>query len=229
MKILAVAAMALELKPWIRRCASPKDLGWPLEYAQTARWNEANLYAVAGGPGPRLAAEVLQTALRLAGPFDALMSVGLCGALDSDLNVDDICCATAVSDGDTSWPGGTLNGGIAKALISIDRFLGDPAEKKKWAGQGFGIVEMEAAPIAKCAAAEGIPFFAIKVVSDRADERFALDFNRYRDDSGRFSNTRIALAALKNPIQFAPDLYRMASRAPAASEILGVFLANARI
>ena len=228
MKILAVAAMAIELKPWLRRCQFLKKLNWPLSFAQTAQWNQAALYGVANGPGPRLAAEALQIAIEQAGPFDALMSVGLCGALDHDLKLNDICTATEVFDGDTSWRAVTMNGGIAAPLLSIDRFLGNPEEKRKWTEQGFGMVEMEAAAVAKYAAENNIPFQAVKVVSDLAAENFAFDFNRYRDAAGRFSNTRIALAALAHPILYAPDLYRMATRGPAASEILGEFLAKSR-
>ena len=228
MKILAVAALAVELKPWLRRCQSLKKLDWPLPFAQTAQWNQSTLYAVANGPGPRLASKALQIVIERAGPFDALMSVGLCGALDEDLKLNDICCATEVSDGDTSWPVVTMNGGIAAPLLSLDRFLGNPEEKRKWTEQGFGIVEMEAAAIAKYGAENNIPFSAVKVVSDLAAERFALDFNKYRDEAGRFSHTRIALAALTHPILYAPDLYRMASRGPAAYEILGEFLAKSR-
>ena len=229
MKILVIAALALELKPWLRRCQSLEKLNWPVAFAQTAYWNGATLYAAANGPGPRLAANALQTAIKRAGPFDTLMSIGLCGALDADLPLNAICTANEVSDGQTNWPANPIPGLQAHRLLSIDRFLGDPAEKQKWAEKRFGIVEMEAAPIAKYAVAENIPFHAVKVVSDRAAERFALDFNQHRDAEGRFSNTRIALAALAHPIQYAPDLFRMVSRGPAASEILGVYLSNVRL
>ena len=88
---------------------------------------------------------------------------------------------------------------------------------------------MEAAPLALYAAQNNIPFHAIKIVSDLAHEDFLLDFNRFRDPAGRFQKSKIALATLKNPLKFLPDVLRMASRGPAASEILGVFLAHARL
>lgn len=228
MKILAVAAMTLELKPWLRRCGAVEKLAWPVVFARSARWNDAALYVVANGPGPGLAAKALQVALERAGPFDSIISVGLCGALDAELALDSICTANEVSDGETVWPADPIAGAQVRRLLSIDRFLGDPAEKRKWAGRGFGIVEMEAATIARFAAENRIPFCAAKVVSDCADESFAIDFNEYRDASGRFSNTRIALAAAAHPVRYGPDLYRMASRGPAASEILGEFLAKSR-
>jgi adenosylhomocysteine nucleosidase len=227
-KVLAVAAMTLELKPWLGRCGAVEKLPWPLAFARSAQWNDAALYAVANGPGPGLASEALRVAMEKAGPFDLLISVGLCGALDTELPLDSICTADAVGDGESAWPANPIAGAQVRRLLSIDRFLGDPAEKQKWAGRGFGIVEMEAASIARFAAENRVAFCAAKVVSDRADESFAIDFNEYRDASGRFSNTRIALAAAAHPVRYGPDLYRMASRGPAASEILGEFLAKSR-
>jgi hypothetical protein len=220
--------MTLELKPWLRRCLAVEKLAWPVVFARSAQWNDSVLYAVANGPGLGLASEALRIAMERSGPFDLLISVGLCGALDTDLPLDSICTTDAVGDGESAWPAEPIAGGQVRRLLSIDRFLGDPDEKQKWAAQGFGIVEMEAASIARFAAENSIPFRAAKVVSDRADESFAIDFNEYRDASGRFSNTRIALAAAAHPVRYGPDLYRMATRGPAASEILGEFLAKSR-
>ena len=229
MRILAVAAMALELKPWLARCQAVEKLAWPVDFARMARWNEAELYAVANGPGPALAEKALEIAIESAGSFNTVLSVGLCGALDAGLLLDSICTSDGVSNGSLEWPATPIAGAEVRKLLSIDRFLGDPAEKANWASQGFGIVEMEAAPLARFAAENRIPFRAAKVVSDRAEESFAIDFNQYRDANGRFNNKRIALAAAAHPLRYGPDLYRMASRGPAASEILGEFLAKSRL
>jgi len=228
-RILAVAAMALELKPWLGRCQAVEKLAWPVDFARSARWNDAELYVVANGPGPALALKALEIAMESTGSFDTVLSVGLCGALDNGLPLDAICTAGEVGDGQESWPAEPMSGAEVRKLLSIDRFLGDPAEKENWARQGFGIVEMEAAPLARFAAENKIPFRAAKVVSDRAEESFAIDFNQYRDTPGRFDKKRIAIAAAAHPLRYGPDLYRMASRGPAASEILGEFLANSRL
>lgn len=87
---------------------------------------------------------------------------------------------------------------------------------------------MEAAPIARFAAENGVPFYAIKVVSDQVHESFSMDFNQYRDAAGRFDKAGIARAALLHPFRYVPELYRLASRGFAASETLRVFLAHAR-
>lgn len=228
MRILAVAAESLELRPWLGRCAGAAKLDWPLPYAWRAMWNGAELYAVANGAGRRLAREAVETAARLAGPFDGLMSVGLCGALRESLPLQAICTGSSVGDGEAEWPASALPGAAAERLLSVDRFLGAAEEKRQWAAAGFGIVEMEAAAVAEYSAELRLPFRVAKVVSDRAAEDFALDFNAYRDAAGRFSRGRIAMAALTHPFRYAPDLIRMASRGPAASETLGEFLAQTR-
>lgn len=228
MKILAVASEAFEAMPLVNACTDVEVLQWPIRFARQARSNDATLFTVAHGPGPRLAQEAVETAVRLAGPFDAAISFGLCGALDPALSLNAICTATEVSDGASSWPAIAVPGAAPVRLLSMDRFLASPDEKRDWASKGFGAVEMEAAAVARYAAANQLPFYAVKIVSDRADEAFAIDFNRYRDPAGRFQKARIALAAAVHPFQFAPDLIRMASRGPAASATLGVFLAHAR-
>jgi adenosylhomocysteine nucleosidase len=228
MRILAVAAEAMEARPWLKGCGHAVALPWGLVFAQKATCQGAEIYAVADGPGPRLAAGAVDTAVREAGPFDVAVSFGLCGGLDPSLGLHAICSATAVSDGATVWPAVPVPGAAPVKLLSIDRFVGKPEDKREWAGKGFGAVEMEAAAVARYAASRQIPFHAVKIVSDRADETFALDFNRYRDAAGRFARARIALAAMAHPFRYAPDLYRLASRGPAASETLGVFLSNAR-
>lgn len=228
MKILAIGAEAQEINPWLQLCPQKTELSWSLPNAFQVRWNGAALYAVSNGPGPHLAKEALEAALEHAGPFDSILSVGLCGALQPELALQTICTASSVSDGHTTWPAKPFPGARPVPLLSIDKFLAEPAEKQGWAAKGFGIVEMEAAPIAQYAEANGVPFYAIKIVSDQAHERFSLDFNQYRDAAGRFDKARIARAALMHPFRYLPELYRLATRGFAASETLRVFLAHAR-
>lgn len=189
----------------------------PFEYKA---WIERNqfIHAFAKGPGPRLAEKALQTALKEHPKIDVLFSIGLCGALDPSLQLNDIVCATSVNE----WPAEPLPGASTAKLLSIDRFLANKQEKQSFHRQGYGIVEMEAAPLAKWAAETKTKFHAVKVVSDLATEEFALNFNAHRDTEGRFKKASIALAGLRHP----RDLYRMASRAGAASAKLGEFLSK---
>ncbi|MBI2685408.1 MAG: hypothetical protein HYX27_03755 [Acidobacteria bacterium] len=215
--------------PWLNQCVAAEKLDWPLTIACKAKWNGCDLYVVANGPGPRLAYTAVDIATRNAGPFDALISFGLCGALDPTLALNTICTATAVGDGTENWLARPFMNAIPARLLSTDRFIGQPREKADNFRKNFQIVDMEAATVARYAALHNLPFYAAKIVSDTASESFALDFNEYRDTAGRFARGRIALAALIRPFLYAPDLIRMATRGPAASATLGEFLAKSRI
>jgi hypothetical protein len=87
---------------------------------------------------------------------------------------------------------------------------------------------MEAAAVARKAAEWGVPFHCVRAVSDTAQDDLPLDFNLYRDAEGRFSRTRIALAALGRPFTRVPALLRLDRNCRIASESLGDFFANCR-
>ena len=61
------------------------------------------------------------------------------------------------------------------------------AEAKQALGKASGAiaVDMESAAIAQAAAAVGVPFLLVRVVSDRADENLPMDFNLWLTPGGR--------------------------------------------
>ena len=87
---------------------------------------------------------------------------------------------------------------------------------------------MESAAVARKAAEWGVPFRCVRAVSDTAAEDMPLDFNLYRDADGRFSRTRIALAALARPFTAIPALLRLDRNCRIAAESLGDFFADCR-
>jgi hypothetical protein len=113
-------------------------------------------------------------------------------------------------------------------LLSIDRVIASAREKAELhRTTGADAVEMEAAAIAERAESWKVPFRAIRVVSDSAEESLPLDFNRMRDADGRFSRARIVGAALRHPSVF-PRLLRLDQRSKLAAEALGDFIADTR-
>jgi len=94
---------------------------------------------------------------------------------------------------------------------------------------GAAAVDMESAALSKKAAEWGVPFYAIRAVSDRAEEDMPLDFNTYRDAAGRFSRARIALAALARPFTTIPALLRLDRNCRIAADSLGDFFADCRL
>jgi adenosylhomocysteine nucleosidase len=87
---------------------------------------------------------------------------------------------------------------------------------------------MEAGAVKKIANDWRVPFYCVRAVSDTASEDMPLDFNLYRDDAGRFSLPRIALAAMSRPFARIPALKRLEANCNVASESLGAFFADCR-
>ncbi len=178
---------------------------------------------VANGPGRNLVRAALSDAfLRGAGEVSAIISTGYCGALDPELRVGDI----VVSAGS---PAQSHRSFVRGAVVTCDRVAVTAAEKRGLREQTGAIaVDMEAEAVRERAAALGIAYTCIRVVSDTAEENLPLDFNRYRASDGRFSRTRIALAAMARPFSVMPALLEFDRRCQQASFALGDFLADCR-
>jgi nucleoside phosphorylase len=94
--------------------------------------------------------------------------------------------------------------------------VADAAEKHRLAAAyRAGLVDMEAAAIARLAAMRGIGFHCIKGVSDGLTDRLP-DFNRFLTPEGRFQLTRFTLFALFHPGHW-PALKQMGENSKKAS------------
>lgn len=87
-------------------------------------------------------------------------------------------------------------------------------------------MEMEAAAVEAKAHVWGLPFRAVKVVSDSAGEDLPLDFNIYRDQDGRFQLPRIAAAAILHPFRIMRPLLRLNRNCQRAADSLGAFFVD---
>ena len=164
---------------------------------------------------------------------DAIISTGLCGALDPELEVNAIFAASRVmgENGEPSFAASLPSAGrpfTSGVLISTDRFVGTIPEKAKLRATGASAVEMEALAVAACAASRGTPFFCIRVISDRASDEFSIDFNRMRDASGRFQLPRIVLHAMARPSRRFPELLKLKRNSDSAAKALGDFFDDCR-
>ncbi len=215
---LLVASEAREFAGILRHCRAVRRLRLPVQYARQADLNGRRLVLVADGPGP-LAAAATERAISDIRPA-AVVSVGVCGALDPALATGDIfvpldCPAPSSA---RQYRSGTL--------LSADHVVVSVEEKQKLWRAGAAAVEMEAELVAAVARRHGLPFYCIRAVMDRADQEFALDFNRLRDRRGRFSRLRILRAALARPAQLLPELIRLGRQGRQAALALGDFVAD---
>ena len=79
--------------------------------------------------------------------------------------------------------------------------------------------DLETAAIVAVAASHGVPFVAIRAISDTAEEELPLDFNACLDGSGRISRSKVVGKAAMNPALIAP-LWRLHKRARSCAERL---------
>jgi adenosylhomocysteine nucleosidase len=206
---LVVGAERREFSGILKRFGTGAKLDWPAQFARQVNWKGDRWLLVANGPGgplveKALAGQALEQKMQVSG----MISIGFCGALDPALKVGDI---------------------VRADILTIDRVAITAAEKCALrANSGAVAVEMEAAAVARKAGEWGVPFQSIRAVSDTAFDDMPLDFNRYRDREGRFSRSRIALAALARPFTALPALLRLDHNCRLAAEALGEFLANCR-
>ncbi len=204
--LLLVAAEAREFAGLLKRVASKELEGTGAAFAREAQLSGRRAILLANGPGPKVVNRMLQDFVKE--NVSEVVSTGFCGALDPELKVGDI---------------------VESGIWSEDRVAVSAEEKRKLRERtGSRVVEMEYAAVAAKAEEWGVPCRAIRVVSDTAQEDLPLDFNRYRDDDGRFQLTRIAVAGLMRPFSALPELMRLDRQSRFASEKLGEFLANCK-
>jgi adenosylhomocysteine nucleosidase len=222
--IVAIAAEAREFAGLRARLDNPSPLGWPIDYADSGTIGARRWVLCANGPGPHLASRAVETALEREEP-GAVLSTGFCGGLDPALAACDVFVARRILDEVTGDRFDTMHesGGT---LISGDRVVSTLPEKAALRQTtGAGAVDMEAAAVARAAAAAGIPLYCVRVVTDTAWEAFPVDFNDVRDAQGRFSRMKIAAAALAKPSRVS-GLLQLDRRTKEAAAVLGDYLAG---
>lgn len=241
MAILYVASEAVELEPMAKLLTGVRKLKWPLAYAYEGVWEGRRLLLAANGAGPKLAARAVEVAIRAitsaelsSSALEAVVSTGFCGALDPALRESQIVMASQVLD----WANkesydcvqiADVTGAVSGLVVSQDRIAIDDEEKRRLRdGSGAAVVEMEAAGIAARVKRAGLPFCCIKIILDRADESFAIDWNSMRNAEGRIARGKIMVRAITRP-NLLPGLFRLKRRSEEAARVLGEFLVSCRI
>lgn len=228
-EILVIAAEGWEFDGVLRRAGAPRPFHCAVQWSRIVDWLGARWLLAAHGAGPslaRYAARSALEALRASGrEASAVISAGLCGALDPALRPGDIFVASSVNGRAASQPAAGLPF-HSGPLVSQDRVASSAEEKNRLRTDGACAVEMEAAGVSE--AAGNHAFFCIKSVSDAAAETFSIDFNAARDRFGRFLPASIVAQALKNPFRGVPELRRLRANSRIAVDSLGEFLGSCR-
>jgi len=162
-RVAIVAAMEREIRPLVA--------GWRVE-RRTWDGREFKFFesdaavVVCGGIGPGAARRACEAVCASYSP-EVVISAGFAGALVTDLKVGTVVVPANVLD---AGDGASVETGIGTGgLVSVAAMAS--VERKRVLGAKYDAiaVDMEAAAVAKGAAARGVRFAAVKAISDELD------------------------------------------------------------
>jgi adenosylhomocysteine nucleosidase len=206
-----IAALPGELSPLVH--------GWPHSTRNGVRfWAQRNeeeeWIAACAGMGQDAASRAF-AALEEGGPIDLVFSIGWAGALTHETPTGTAHNVAGVIDARTGERFRCDAGAGSLWLVTSPRVAGHFEKKRLASTYSAALVDMEAAAIARLAQMRGLPFYAIKGVSDALDDDLP-DFNRFLSPAGQLQPVRLALWALLRP-KYWPALIRMGENSKKAA------------
>jgi hypothetical protein len=109
-------------------------------------------------------------------------------------------------------------------LATATTVITTPTEKRRLADRTGAIaVDMETAGAARGAQAQGLPWLAVRAITDGVDDRLPLDFNTLTDVNGDVDRGRVLRATLTRPWKI-PALMQLRARSSLAARNLAAFI-----
>lgn len=228
-----VAAFPWEVKPLLRH-RLPDAAGRPLSGAPYPELHTLRLagrpfllaVAGAGAENSLRAAEHLAANYSLCG----LVTLGFAGGLAAGLKVADVILADRVVDRATqeSFACDTdlvpVRFARRGTLLSASSVVATSAEKRQLGEQWRAVaVDMESAGVARAALRAGLPFGAIKAITDSAEQSLSIDFDRCRSEDKSYSVWAVVCQAFRS-FRGPGDLWRLAWNARQAAGALAAAL-----
>ena len=215
-KVAIVAALRREVAPLARKFARV-DAGPDASCA----YRGSDVLLVCGGIGGKNAAVAARWAIASIKP-ELVMSAGFAGALVAECKVGDVISPGTVIDEATGESFPVASG---RGVLVTSASVHDERGKSELAvGYRAQAVDMEAAAVARVAGENGIPFFAVKSISDEVGFRMP-PMERFIDERGRIRNSGLLAYAAVRPVLW-PVLVRLGMNAKEASSQLCKWLMN---
>jgi adenosylhomocysteine nucleosidase len=195
---------------------------------------------VTSGMGPRRAAQAASTLIEAIHP-GLLVSVGIAGAVNADLEIGDVVAArnTCVLDQGLAGPFQTLARlseaawqASAQALLAGGARLvsgtavttrGSQFIQSQPDGMANPVLEMETAGIAQAAAQQGIPLLCLRAISDGPRSPIPFDLEAMMDEDYNLRISKIIKTITGHP-QMIPQLVRMGRNTAKAAENAAIAL-----
>jgi nucleoside phosphorylase len=215
-RVAILVAMKTEIGPLLRSIDKRGDRkAWLLKQAWLV--NDDALIVVAG-IGRKAAAVATRTVIDRYAPA-LIISAGLAGGLSEKMSIGEVFRPAAVMDAATGERyESKRDSGAAGVLLTTASVLS--REEKKQAARQYGAdaVDMEAAAVAEIANAAGIPFIAVKAISDESDFEMP-PLGQFIDSNGRLHLLKLlGYAALRPRIW--PVLSELRRNSQTAAEAL---------
>jgi adenosylhomocysteine nucleosidase len=211
-RIAIIAAMAGELKPLVR--------GWQHEHRDGVdlwrwRFDEGEWVAACAGAGVDRATRAFAE-IEKDGTIHLVISTGWAGALKEEFATGRAFRVSGVIDARTGERFQVAAWAEECWLVTSAKVADEAAKRRFATTYGAGLVDMEAAGVARLAAIRGIPFYCVKGVSDGFRDQLP-DFNRFISAKGQFQLWGFILYALLRPWRW-PTLVRIGENSRRAAE-----------
>ncbi len=161
----------------------------------------------------------------------AVVSTGFAGSLRLGLEVGDILVASAVVAEGARYrcrlPRRVPREARTGVLRTVDRIIVSARDKLRLGGDGARAVDMEAAAVARAAAAAQVPFYCVRAISDSAARDLPVDFNAALRADGSLSRVAVLRQACATKGAWA-GLARLERDTRTAAKSLGRFLRHCR-
>ena len=172
MSICLLFALHREAAPLLRRLPKRKRI----QSAPCAAWQTESLLILETGVGQQRSLSALRWLHENGFALREVIGAGFAGALEAGWQVGDLLLADEIVDGQgRRWPCASRNwNGRRGQLLTMPRMIGDPDEKRQLGMQHHAAaVEMESAAAAEFCQEHGIPFSAIRAISDGVSDRLS--------------------------------------------------------
>ncbi|GAB0113844.1 phosphorylase family protein [Acidisoma sp. C75] len=183
-----------------------RRLGIVVGMLAEARIARASGCAVAIGGGLPLGARRMAERL-VADGATGLVSFGLAGGLDPALRPGALVVPRSVIYGGKELPCDpvlreAIGGGAVgiEHILAAESVIASAAEKRRlWETTAAGAVDLESGAVAVVAAAEGIPFLALRAICDPAGRNLPRTAVTALDEAGRIAPMKMAASLARHP------------------------------
>ena len=208
-RLAILAALPREVAPLVQ--------DWPVRDVShdegTSAWECDRAIVVCAGMGPKRVTLALELA-EVRGPIHSVISVGYAGALCAGMPVDKVYWPATVID-DQTRERFACNDGDG-TLVTTDHAVGRDEKLMLAARWNAELVDMETATVARLAKLRGLPFRALRAISDQVDDKLP-DFSRFTDERGGFRGGSFAMYVALHP-WLIPTTLRLGKQSARASQ-----------